>query len=121
MVKVIFGLVRRNDLTHDEFAAYWYERHAPLVREVADLLHIRRYVQSHIVGDRISATLASSRGAVRPFDGVAELWWDSLADMLVSTPESQEASARLIRDEKVFLDLASCALVLAEEKMIIGG
>ncbi len=41
--------------------------------------------------------------------------------MLVSTPESREASARLIRDDKVFLDVASCALVLAEERMIIAG
>src|SRR5919112_4185036 len=47
VVKLVFCLRRRGDLSREEFQRYWRETHAPLVRERSPVLGIRRYVQVH--------------------------------------------------------------------------
>jgi hypothetical protein len=56
------------------------------------------------------------------FDGVAELWWDSLDDMRTAsgTPAGQAAGLALLEDERKFIDLARSPLFFGEEKTIIG-
>src|SRR4051794_16540516 len=82
MIKLTYALRRRSELSREDFQRYWRETHAPLVSERAATLRIRRYVQAHTVSTPLDDALRSSRGAsVEPFDGVAELWWDSPDDM----------------------------------------
>jgi hypothetical protein len=52
-----------------------------------------------------------------PYDGVAELWWESEAAIAsaMSTPEGQRAGAELLADEAEFIDLPSSPLWLAHE------
>ncbi|WP_446325416.1 EthD domain-containing protein [Blastomonas sp. CACIA14H2] len=57
MITIVFCLGRLPGLSREELQDYGLERHAPLVREHAAVLGIRRYVQSHSF-DR--ATAASS-------------------------------------------------------------
>jgi EthD domain-containing protein len=45
MVKLTFCLRRQAHLTREECSRYWREIHAPLVRERAEILGVRRYVQ----------------------------------------------------------------------------
>ena len=79
MIKIVFCLRRRADLSREEFQAYWRTTHAPLVRAHAEALGIRRYVQVHSIDDAVSMAVAGSRArSPEPFDGVAELWLDSL-------------------------------------------
>jgi uncharacterized protein (TIGR02118 family) len=121
MIKIVFCLRRRPELSRPEFHAYWRDQHAPLVRTHASALGIRRYVQVHAVDDAISAAIAGPRHSPEPFDGVAELWLDSL-DALVaagSTEAGRAASAALLEDERTFIDLARSPLFLAEEHVVI--
>lgn len=60
-MKVMIGLVRRDDMTHDAFAQWWTQEHAPLARTLPGVRRIR----FNLLED----------GA--PFDGIAELWFDS--------------------------------------------
>ena len=62
MVKLIFCLMRRADLTHREFLTYWYERHAPLVRQHAKAIGLIKYVQSHGLAHPVDDLLRRSRG-----------------------------------------------------------
>jgi hypothetical protein len=65
--------------------------------------------------------LRVSRGALEPFDGVAELWWDDL-DALVAATSSSGGSAAgqiLLEDETKFIDLERSALWLGHEIEII--
>ena len=55
MIKLVFALRRRGDLSRDEFQRYWREHHAPLVRSHAEVLGIRRYVQVHTLPDELHA------------------------------------------------------------------
>ncbi len=59
--------------------------HGPLARHVPG---IRRYVQSHIQSESVRADIPATE---IEFDGIAELWYDSVAAMERSsaTPEAQ--------------------------------
>ena len=118
MIKLTFALVRRPELTREAFQTYWFEHHAPLVASVRDVLRIRRYVQSHSLAPELSEPLRQSRGAPPQFDGVAQLWWDSLEDVANTDPEAVAAGRLLLEDERKFIDLARSPLWWSEEKEI---
>ena len=123
MIKLIFCLRRLPDLSTEQFQQYWFNRHAPLVRTVAPVLKIRRYVQCHSVVDaRLTPAIAARGGSVTPYDGVAELWWDSIEDVIAagSTSESRAAGLKLLEDERRFIDLSQSPLYFVREREIIG-
>jgi len=124
VIKLVFCLRRRADLSREEFQRYWREAHAPLVRERSPALGIRRYVQVHTLPAGTSAALATSRAVEEDeYDGVAELWWDSSESLAaaVATPEGQRAGAELLEDERRFIDLARSPIFLAEERVVVDG
>ncbi|MEX0682831.1 MAG: EthD domain-containing protein [Dehalococcoidia bacterium] len=122
MIKLVFCLRRLPHLTLDEFQAYWREKHAPLVAGYADTLKIRRYVQVHTRDHPINQAMHASRPGPEPFDGVAELWWDSIDDLAAggATPEGREAARALLEDEKRFIDLTQSPIWIAEEHAVVG-
>ena len=123
MIKIVFCLRRRADLSRAEFQDYWLTNHAPLVKQHSEALGIRRYVQVHAIDDAISTAIAGPRNSPEPFDGVAELWLDSLEALIAagSSEAGRAASEALLEDERRFLDLERSPLFLAEEHVIIGG
>lgn len=119
MIKLTFCLVRLPSLTREQFQDYWFNTHGPLVASVKDVLRIRRYVQMHSLPDEVSADIRASRDAPEPFDGVAQLWFDSFEDMAKApSAEAREAGRLLLEDEKKFIDLPRSPLWWGEEKVI---
>lgn len=104
MLKSLSLLVRRPDLTHDQFVSHWTEVHAPLARAIPQL---RRYVQNHLPA-----------GAAGEVDGIAELWFDSAADR--DAFRASEAGQRWIADGANFLDGPRCRQFAVEETSVIG-
>lgn len=122
MIKLTFCLRRKTDMTREEFQAYWRETHAPLVAARADVLKIRRYVQVHTSTELDGLHAAFQRrngGAPDAFDGVAELWFDSLDDASPASDEAREASAELLADERNFIDLEHSPMWMAEEHPVV--
>ena len=122
MVKLVFCLRRLPQLSRADFQRYWREKHGPLVRRHAAALRIRRYVQLHTREDALNDVLRASRGGPEPYDGIAELWWDSREDLQAATasPEGQRASLELLEDERRFIDLGRSPLWIAEEHPVVG-
>jgi uncharacterized protein (TIGR02118 family) len=122
MIKLVFALHRRPDLTREEFQAYWREQHAPLVASHADTLGIRRYVQVHTLPDVLHAPLRDSRGAPEAYDGVAELWFDSIEALgaAVVSDQGRAAAVALLEDERRFIDHERSPLWLAAEHPVVG-
>jgi len=122
MIKLTFCLRRLPSLTLGEFQDYWLNTHAPLVAERAEVLNIVRYQQVHTadVGGMHDAMRARNGGAPEPFDGVAELWWNSLEEMRSDTDAARVASAELLADERNFIDLPNSPMWIAEEHRIVG-
>ena len=123
MIKLTFCLRRRPELSREEFQRIWREEHALLVRRHAETLGIRRYVQAHTATTPFNDALRGSRSAPEEYDGVAELWWDSIeaAAQAASTPEGAKAATELLEDERRFIDLVHSPIFLAEEHVVVDG
>lgn len=119
MVKLVFCLHRLPELSREDFQTYWRTRHAPLVASHADALGILRYVQSHTLAEACFAAMTSTRGGLPGYDGVAELWFESLEHCLAARgPAAREAGRALLEDERRFIDLTRSPLFFATEHPI---
>jgi uncharacterized protein (TIGR02118 family) len=122
VIKLVFSLRRRPEMTRAEFQAYWIDQHAPLVSRHAEALRIRRYVQTHARASELATAQSAARGSEPDlYDGQAELWWDSPEDVLaaLSTPAGQQAAIELLEDERRFIDLERSPLWIGEEHVFV--
>ena len=117
MVKLVFVIRRREELPPEEFHRYWLEEHGPLARGLLESLGARRYVQAHTLGADLNAALAASRGTGEPYDGLAEVWWDSVDDLATAaaSEEGQRVNQTLTEDEARFIDFERSSFFLTEE------
>lgn len=78
---------------------------------------MRRYVQSHTIDTPLNDALVQGRGMSPHFEGITEVWVDSLDALQAAagTEEGQKAMTVLIEDEARFIDLARSTLFLTEE------
>jgi hypothetical protein len=110
MIRLTYVLRRKQDMSHAEFQTYWLNEHGPKVQAVAAELGIRRYVQLHNIEPPESAKPDPFRGEMqKPYDGVAEFWFDSMASLLATTARRQAIDAELVVDEKKFIQHAESA------------
>ena len=109
MIKTIGLLTRKPGWTREQFTKHWVETHAPLAHKVPGL---RRYVQSHIRGERTRADIPAIELEI---DGVAELWFDDQAALETAsrTPEMKALQA----DGALFIGRIRSYIV--EEKVIV--
>jgi hypothetical protein len=126
LIKITYCLTRKPGLTLAQFQDYWFNTHAPLVASHRKALRIARYVQMHTgTFDATDAIRMSRVGgkledAPAIYDGVAQLWWETLEDLGASTPEAAEAGRQLLEDEAKFIDFSRSPLWFGEEKVIFG-
>lgn len=118
MIRLVFLLRRKAEMSLAEFQDYWRNEHGPLVAGFATDLNILRYVQTHTLEDPTNLAAQQARGGMEPhYDGVAELWWsteDELGEAIQSEAGSA-AGAALLEDEARFIDLPESPLWFAYE------
>lgn len=121
MVKLTFCLRRLPHLTLAEFQDYWLNKHGPLVRRLRPALGMVRYVQLHRFDGDLADGMRKVRGAPEPYDGVAELWWESEEAFRAArkNPGAREAGRLLLEDEAKFIDLTNSPLWLNREQPIL--
>ncbi|HXA38100.1 MAG TPA: EthD domain-containing protein [Phenylobacterium sp.] len=122
MIKLTFCLTRLPHLSREAFQAYWFDTHGPLVASVAEVLQIRRYVQVHSLPHDLNIQVRAARQTRVEYDGVAELWFDSLEAVAANAerPEAREAGALLLEDERRFIDLPKSPLWWSQERPVVG-
>lgn len=120
MIKLVYCIRKREDISEDEFHRYWLEDHGPLVKSVADDIGSCRYVQSHTIMPEINAQLREGRGMEEPYDGITEVWWATQSDMDrgFNSEAGQAAAKRLLDDESRFIDFSRSRLFVTEEHEI---
>ena len=117
MIKFVYCVHRLPHLSPEAFRKYWLEEHGPLVRKYAKALRACRYVQSHTLDTPLNLVAREPRGAGEPYDGLTEVWWNSMEDLVAATesPEGQEANLLLTQDESRFVDLARSSVFFTQE------
>jgi uncharacterized protein (TIGR02118 family) len=102
MIKVLFLVRKRPDLTAEQFRRYWVETHAPIASTMPGL---RRYT--------LNPALADPSQSPPTYDGVAELWFDSPAafEAALASPGGQATLA----DVPNFLIPNDIRVLVAEE------
>ncbi len=121
MIKLVYCLRRLPELSREEFQRYWRENHAPLVKKHSGTLRIRRYVQVQTSDGPATEALRATRPGPEPYDGVAELWFDSAEDVMAgaTTAEGRQAGHELLEDEKRFIDISQSPIWIAAENPVI--
>jgi len=123
MLKLVYVIRRLPNLSLEECHSYWRQTHAPLVRQQAATLGLIRYMQVYRIDDPLNEALQASRGAMEPYDGVAELCWKDQEALLTSfaSPEATQVGDHLLKDEQRFIDSPRSALWLGEDNVVIEG
>lgn len=118
MIRLTFLLRRKPGTRLEQFQQDWRERHGPLVAGLATTLRIRRYVQVHTIEDELGPAMRRARGGMEePYDGVAEVWWESEAALAeaAASEAGQRAARALLDDEARIIDLPRSPMWLAHE------
>ncbi|HKK50317.1 MAG TPA: EthD domain-containing protein [Myxococcota bacterium] len=120
MVKLVFCCTRKPGMTREAFQTRWLDVHGPLVRRLREQLPMmKRYVQSHTLPDAVNDPIRASRGTQPAYDGITEVWFESLEAMgAQGSQAAAEAAQRLLEDEAEFLDFARSSVFVTEEKEI---
>ena len=114
MIQLNIFLSRKSDLTHEEFLEYWTEHHTPLLASLpAGALKVHRYVQLQATEGAIDGVQTSD------YDGVAELWVDSIDDA-AEWFTSDTYTGAIAADEEHFLDRSKTRFLYATESVIFG-
>lgn len=112
MIKLIVVIKRRAGMTPAAFHDHWRTIHAEKVRACpASARYIRRYVQAHV-------PLSAYEEGTPAFDGTAELWFDSTADMDAFYRDPAYL-AQVEPDEPVFADMEATRFIVTQEETIL--
>ena len=105
MIKLIATIHRKPGLSDEAFLRHWREIHVPLV---ARLPNLKGYVINPFL---------DTMDEVRPYDGIAELWFEDRAafDRSMASPERDAARADLAE----FTDLARMTRAIVDEERIL--
>jgi uncharacterized protein (TIGR02118 family) len=106
MVKIVYCITKRADISFEQFSRYWLEVHGAIGSRIPGL---RRLVQSVAIHDQRDAFPAS-------FDGMAELWFDDMNALLLAraSPEWRAAT----EDERHFVDHSRTAYFVSHERVL---
>lgn len=108
MVKVIGLVKRRPGMSQAEFRRYWLESHSKLERASLQVNPVRKIVVSFFQENLIGEA---------PFDGMVELYFDSIEAMRAQWSSSHDETMRA--DEANFCD-GACRIFLLTEEVLIG-
>lgn len=113
MFKLDILIVRRQDMTHQQFLEYWRDRHGafftsqPIVKKT-----VRRYVQSRTVAN------APAGLPVAAYDGIAQIWFDNV-DGFLEYLNSANYRDIIRPDEERFADSQRVQFMFSEETPMI--
>jgi uncharacterized protein (TIGR02118 family) len=112
MIKLSILMVRRPELTYEQFMQHWREIHAPLFAAQPETKrYVRRYIQDHVTGNKLPGATASD------YDGIAEIWFDDITRARAFF-ESDGYIQNIIPDEEAFMDRKHCAFMWTTEHSV---
>lgn len=121
MFKLVYVIRKRADISEKDFHEYWLKKHGPLVRSFAESMRAKKYVQSHTVSEDAGKAIRATRPKMKEtYDGITEVWWDSLEDFSTAADpkDGPQAARALLEDESKFIDFERSSIFFTEEHEI---
>ena len=121
MIKLVYVIRKRAEVSEKDFHDYWLEKHGPLVRSFAKAMRAKKYVQSHTVHEDAGKAIRDTRPKMKEtYDGITEVWWDTLEDFSSGgdAKARAEAARALLEDESKFIDFERSSIFMTEEHEI---
>jgi heme-degrading monooxygenase HmoA len=121
MIKLVYVIRKRADVSEKDFHEYWLKQHGPLVRSFANAMRAKKYVQSHTVHEDAGKGIRDTRPKMKEtYDGITEVWWDTVEDFSSGgdTKARAEAARALLEDESKFIDFERSSIFMTEEHEI---
>ncbi len=122
IVKLIYVLHARPGLGRDGCQSWWQTRHGAITRRYGTAMGFLRYIQSHTIDDPLNDALRGPRGAMAPYDGLTEVWFDRLRlAEVMNHPDADgaEGFGLLLEDEPKFVDLSRSTTWFAKEQVLV--
>lgn len=123
MIKISYLMRRLPHLSLAEFQSYWSEKHPQAAPSDAfATLGVRRYVQVLPLETEARDLVVGPRPHVdEPFDGVAELWVDSIEAIESdwTTDKAKEYLEIFFKDEQNFIDWTRSTILVSKEVVVI--
>ena len=104
--KMVCPINMRDGTTVEHFRDYWRNSHAKVAVEVLPIIH--RYVQCHTVESEYEG------GRAPVFDGIAEFWFEDLAQAMADAESTPEAAERNYKDQLNFMDTRDKLILIVE-------
>jgi len=124
MIRISYLMRRLPGLSLEEFQSYWSEMHPQAAPEDAfSTLGVKRYVQVLLLDtDARDLVVGPRTGLVEPFDGMAELWVDSVEaiERNWSTEKAKGYLEIFFKDEQNFIDWSRSTILVSKEINVFG-
>lgn len=112
MIKIVRFVKKRKDLTMEEFRNYWLTKHSELEKMVVEKTTVRRITASFATGEL-------KGGKELPFDGLAEIYFDSVEDMNVFYASEIHKTGVMRKDEVNFVEMTADPVRVVTEEFVV--
>ncbi len=116
-LKVTYLLTRKNGMSLDDCHRTWLIDHGPLVGSFAELLQMRKYVQSHTIAPEWNARVHAA-GFAAPLDGITEVWTGPGTAPVADPDAAARAGMALVEDERRFVEMGASRCFMTKEHTI---
>ena len=124
MIRISYLMRRLPNLSLEEFQSYWSEKHPQAAPQDAfSLLGVKRFVQVLPMDtDARDLVIGTRTGLEEPFDGMAELWVDSIEALKNdwSTEKAKEYIKIFYEDEQNFIDWNRSTILVSKVINVFG-
>ena len=123
MIKISYLMRRLPHLSLEEFQSYWSQKHPQAApADAFSTLGVKRYVQVlPLETDARNLVIGPRSGLVDPFDGIAELWVESIESLERdwSTEKAKEYLEIFFKDEQNFIDWTRSTILVSRENIVM--
>ena len=124
MIRISYLMRRKAGLSREEFQSYWSDKHPKAAPDDAfEVLGVKRYMQVlPIETEARNLVIGPRTELVEDFDGMAELWVDSLEALESnwSTEQAKEYIEIFFKDEQNFIDWRRSTILVSKEFNVFG-
>ena len=117
MVRMLYCIMRRGDVSLRDFREYFEGEHKDLICQAAKELNASNFTQSLTLMVERNFTVMVRRGTEMPYDAVIEMWWENAADLdkTLETENAQEKASDFFVQASEYIDFTKSRMFFTEQ------